>query len=45
MDQLSKLFAISPPYFDFTSIEEEIGRARSKKSIEDWLQVHIIEEG
>ena len=23
MYQLSKLFAISPPYFDFTSIEEE----------------------
>ena len=45
MDQLSKSFTISPPYFDFTSIEEEIGRARSKKGIEDWLTARIIDEG
>ena len=35
MDQLNKSVTISPPYFDFASIEEEIGRARYKKSIED----------
>ena len=27
LDQLSKQFAVSPPYFDFTGIDEELERA------------------
>ena len=45
IDQLSKLFAISPPYFDVTSMEEEIGWACAKKGIEEWLAAQIIDEG
>ena len=45
LNQLDTSFAISPPYFDFSSIEEEIYQARFPKRIEDWLQVRIIEEG
>ena len=44
LDQLNKSFAISPPYFDFSSTEEEIDQDRFRKRIEDWLQVCIIEE-
>ena len=33
LDQLSKIFAISPPYFDFTGISESIERARLCKRI------------
>ena len=44
LNQLSKLFAIYPPYFDFSSIEEAIDQACFRKCIEDWLHVRIIEE-
>ena len=45
LDQLSKSFAISPPYFDFTGVEDSVERARLRKRIEEWLHSRIIEDG
>ena len=45
LDQLSKGFAISPPYFDFTGIEEELERARLQNQIKDWLRSRVMEVG
>ena len=45
LDQLSKGFAISPPYFDFTGIEEELERARLQNRIKDWLRSRVMEDG
>ena len=45
LDQLCKGFAVSPPYFDFTTIDEELERARLEKSIKDWLHSRVMEDG
>ena len=45
LDQLSKRFSVSPPYFDFSAINEALERARLKKRIEQWLHSRILEEG
>ena len=45
LDQLSKRFAISPPYFDFTNISEAIERARLRNRMKEWLYSRILEEG
>ena len=45
LDQLSKRFAISPPYFDFTGISEAIERVRLRKRMKEWLHSRILEEG
>ena len=45
LDQLSKKFSVSPPYFEFSSINEGLKRARLKKRLEKWLHSRILEEG
>ena len=45
LDQLSKKFAISPPYFDFTGVEDSVARVRLRKRIEEWLHSRITEDG
>ena len=45
LDQLSKRFSVSPPYFDFTAIDAALERARLKKEIEEWLSTKIMDEG
>ena len=45
LDQLSKRLYVSPPYFDFTAINEALERARLKKRIEGWLHSIIMEGG
>ena len=45
LDQLSKIFAISPPCFDFTGISEAIERACLRKYINEWLHYRIMEDG
>ena len=45
LDQLSKRFSVSPPYFDFSAINEALERARLKKRIEQWLHSRILDEG
>ena len=45
LDQLSKRFAISPPYFDFTNISEAIERACLRNRMNEWLYSRILEEG
>ena len=45
LDQLSKRFSFSPPYFDFTATNEALERACLKKRIEGWLYSRIMEEG
>ena len=45
LDQLSKRFDISPPYFYFTGISEAIERARLCKFIKEWLYFRIMEDG
>ena len=45
LDQLNKRFAISPPYFDFTGLGDELERVRLRKRIEEWLYARITEDG
>ena len=45
LDQLSKTFSVSPPYFDFSAINESLERARLKKRLEQWLHSRILEDG
>ena len=44
-NQLRKLFAILPPYFNFSSTESEIEQVCLCNRIEDWLHVRLVEEG
>ena len=37
LDQLSKEFAVSPPYFDFTDINDKLERAWLQGRIKNWL--------
>ena len=30
-------FAVSPPYFDFSGIEDDISKVAAKRMIESWL--------
>jgi hypothetical protein len=41
-DQNSKEFAISPPYFDFTSLSSESEKIRTKNLIKQWLQERLV---
>ena len=45
LDQLSKRFAISPPYFYFIVISDAIERACLCKRIKEWLHSRIMEDG
>ena len=44
-DQLCKIFAVSPPYFDFTNLEDELEQTRLCKHIEKLLYLKIVEDG
>ena len=44
LDQLSKNFAVSPPYFDFSSLEDELSVVQKKIEIAQWLKVRLTGE-
>ena len=39
---LSMDFSVSPPYFDFSGIEDDIFKVASKSSIESWLDARLF---
>ena len=42
-DQNTKEFALSPPYFDFTSIESDAERVARKKEVDDFVSERLYE--
>jgi len=38
LDQLSKEFAVPPPYFDFTKCLSELGKIERKKEVNNYLR-------
>lgn len=41
-DQNSKDFAISPPYFDFSSLRSESEKIQTKTFVKQWLQARLV---
>ena len=39
---LSMDFAVSPPYFDFSGIEDDISKVAAKRRIEIWLDARSL---
>ena len=39
---LSMDFAVSPPYFDFSGIEDDISKVAAKRRIESWLDASLF---
>ena len=39
---LSMDFAVSPPYFNFSGIEDDISKVAAKRRIESWLDARLL---
>ena len=39
---LSMDFSVSPPYFDFIGIEDDISKVAAKRRIESWLDARLM---
>ena len=45
LDQLTKEFAISPAYFDYSHIEDEVDRLATKRKVTAWLEARLTDKG